>query len=197
MATITCRKCSKNFSHNKQGRPPVICLTCKGFPEKPIESDQALVGLSDKLKDSRSGLSFVTTEQAYEQMTKSFQGVTKIIESDLTDSKNIISIPVVGKIDYPYEVVVTNMGFAYQGDSEKEANKIYELYIKKSKIGFGQVGMENVMFYHHNVLAKIFDYRKSDDVKITDPIVYCLHENQSVSDRNVFICNDCNEELGR
>ena len=25
----------------------------------------------------------------------------------------------------------------------------------------------------------------------------CLHNNQYVSDRNLFVCEDCNEELGR
>lgn len=62
--------------------------------------------------------------------------------------------------DAAYEVIVSNYGFAYRGESKSEAKKIYEDFVKKSIAGYGQVGRENVVLKEKGEPIETFDPAK-------------------------------------
>jgi hypothetical protein len=41
------------------------------------------------------------------------------------------------------------------------------------------------------------DAKHTSELVSGDTDVRCLHQNQDVNDRNIFVCQDCQEELGR
>ncbi len=55
-----------------------------------------------------------------------------------------------------YEIVVSNIGTVYQGNSKKEAEKIYNEYIKLSKGNYGRACGENCYFMKNGEPLKTF-----------------------------------------
>ncbi len=41
------------------------------------------------------------------------------------------------------------------------------------------------------------DTEHSSRLLTSDDVIECLHTNQYVNDRSLFVCKDCDEELGR
>lgn len=148
MPHIICRKCSKGFDHNKRGRPPTVCLKCKGEDFEPSTTE------------TNKTSSVITEVKIAPLISTVFK---KVVKEDIEEKPKSVEL-------YDYSVVVSNMGFAYKGNDLKEATKNYNAYVQKSLRGYGQVGFERVRLYFKDEIVKEFSGKPEDikDVMITE-----------------------------
>jgi hypothetical protein len=150
---IVCRDCQVSFEHPSQkGRPPVRCAVCKEkmllaagktYTPKPVKEVVSKEVVSSK------PLATVIPIKAAEVV---------IPEEEPTLVKEKPVAPAHGTNEY--EVFCTNMGYAYRGDSKKDAEACYEEFVQKSVMGFGQCGREIVSLFHFGELVVSFNPHK-------------------------------------
>jgi hypothetical protein len=133
MATIVCKECHVSFEHNVRGRPPVKCLKCRGITTTVVSQAPQIIPV--KPPNYSNGDVLI---QEVEQPIEKPKNVTATIGA------------------FVYEVFVTNLGFAYRGEDEKEANLTFKRYQGMSMRGFGQCGNELVKLYHNGEIVQQF-----------------------------------------
>lgn len=123
MTTIVCKDCNKSFSYEpRRGRPAVRCDTCK----------EKLLGV-----------------QPSTSVREEVAGGETMGELDAVEDKQPEkALPVIAPLGaFTYEVIVTNLGFAYRGEDMEAAKKSYNHFRSASEAGYGQVGRERVTLY--------------------------------------------------
>lgn len=114
---VNCAQCGQVFERPVQrGRPATKCHKCRG---KASDSIQSLFPMEKS----------PTPKVSEKQLPSDKVGLVEETELSAT---------------YTYRVTVTNMGTAYEGNSEKEAVDTFTSFSKKSDMGYGQVGFEQV-----------------------------------------------------
>lgn len=148
MATVKvkCKDCGNDFERPVQrGRPAVRCEKCRnenGAPDKKAkerssESDLDIFALGDDKAPPSSEVkivpdNFASEEEARASLEEVFQ----------------------------YYVMVSNMGVAHKTNSRETAIQKFNEYVKKSNIGFGQVGCENVQLWYLNAETNQYELLK-------------------------------------
>lgn len=150
--TIVCRKCKKPFEITpKRGRPPVECSSCKGIVVAPTPQENFTS--SNKIE-----------EKPYSPFNRqSVEIITKEDAEFLKKDENLFSKedPKEETLDDPtYKVFITNMGWAYKGEDEKEARKEYDKNVERSVLGYGQVGFEQITLFKLGKVVEHFDPKK-------------------------------------
>src|SRR6266568_5182572 len=113
MTTIVCRKCQKPFDYvQKRGRPPLECFACKGLVAAPILIGKFATSEKHVYSPFDLGVNIKISKDDVEYL--------KVEPKPLT-----INVPNI-EIEATYKVLVTNMGWAYRGEDEKEARKVYD-----------------------------------------------------------------------
>lgn len=173
MANHICRGCGVSFSVNTRGRPPSKCATCKDLTpgETPSETPSSLpkpVRVAKPIRVAKPNMpNSANVPSSANISTDASSDASSDVPAILTDvPKHVYVISVANSsVDdnigtFPYEIVVTNLGFAYRGSDPKEADTAYEKFIAKSIRGFGQIGQESVRYYDSGVMTKDFVYSR-------------------------------------
>lgn len=162
MATHVCKECKKSFDVATRGRPPSKCPACKG--STPANNEQPKPRVFGSAAGAIAIGADFDKEMAIVDLSPStltpdeIAGTIATHEPAVPEKKRVRSwIP---SSEIPYQVLVTNMGWAYEGDNRKDAEALYEKFVRKSINGYGQVGRERVSLYNAGEVLQEFDPRK-------------------------------------
>lgn len=151
MANHICKNkdCGKEFVVTTRGRPPALCVSCRLKLAKSEETvltaapREAAFSLTEQpiiLPPSQA----TTTDEPKDEPTDEFQPLK------ISDKEKPLG-------SFTYEIMITNTGYVYRGNDEKEARKSLKHYNAAALAGFGQVGHEKVSFYISGALIEYFD----------------------------------------
>jgi hypothetical protein len=143
MATIKvkCATCGSDFEREvKRGRPATRCEKCRSAPEP-----------GSPQKEYKSGSRYLPSKIS--NGDESGTDILDIVASSPSSSSIPIPEPTITELVseiFQYHVMVSNCGSVYQGNSRETAMQKFNEYVKKSNMGFGQIGCENVRLYQWN-----------------------------------------------
>jgi hypothetical protein len=94
--------------------------------------------------------------------TKSEETVSAAAKETVAENapEQIKPEPKVDNYPYLYRLMVGNLGLAYAGEEEQEANRLYNSYVRKSTAGYGQIGFETVQLWRLDKEANEYKVEK-------------------------------------
>lgn len=163
MATVKvkCRDCGNDFERPVQrGRPAVRCEKCRNdgtpTPAKVSKSESETdLDIFDFTPPSSKSSRYLEPPTIIPDV--SHLAEVKIVPAQYpseTEAREALEEV------FQYYVMVSNMGVAHKTNSKETALQKFNEYVKKSNIGFGQVGCENVQLWGLNAETNQYELLK-------------------------------------